>query len=560
MLGSARRLRRRLRKSIEQLSDRQTRVIEREYFLRFKNQYGPLFPQGSNGISGSSKNVLIVSKRLPCLEVELSLIRALEIAGYRPAVLIIGPERILKDYYQLAGVKQILYWGDFIERFQAASEAEKMLDRCGSVEELLRAEQEGTQVGKVAVMTTLRELRTGSLDLSSPETRHAMALQLDVSLAAAKAAHQVIKETQPALVLSADIEYTPQGQLFDACLANGIDVLKYEVAQKPSLLMFKRYDSTNRHQHFSSLDDDSWELVKGMSWTTSQQLELQRELESAYSSGDWYGVYATQFDKKFLRRAEIEKELGLDPSKKTAMIFAHITWDASLMWGKDLFTNYEEWLVETVRSACMNDKVNWVVKIHPANVAKNTKEGFDREPAEVTALRRLGSALPPHIFLLPAESGISTYSLFELMDYCLTVRGTVGIEAASRGIPVLTAGTGRYDHKGFTIDSETPEEYRARLATIQELPMLSDKQRELAERFAYAMFVLRPFALTTATFEFSNYQTMRSDLSKTRVNSNVRGRFNIDRYEDWLEAHDLRRFAEWIDSRKADFITPGKIA
>ena len=78
--------------------------------------------------------------------------------------------------------------------------------------------------------------------------------------------------------------------------------------------------------------------------------------------------------------------------------------------------------------------------------------GDPEEPAEVIALRRHIKELPPHVFFIPAESPISTFSFFGVMDYCLTVRGTIGIEAARMGIPVLTAGTGRYDRKGFTIN------------------------------------------------------------------------------------------------------------
>ncbi len=84
------------------------------------------------------------------------------------------------------------------------------------------------------------------------------------------------------------------------------------------------------------------------------------------------------------------------------------------------------------------------------------------------------------------------FSLFGVMDYCLTVRGTAGIEAARLGVPVLTAGPARYSGLGFTIDSASRAEYLARVARIQDTPPLSDEQRELAERFAYGLFVLRP--------------------------------------------------------------------
>ena len=41
---------------------------------------------------------------------------------------------------------------------------------------------------------------------------------------------------------------------------------------------------------------------------------------------------------------------------------------------------------------------------------------------------------------------------FQNIDFALTVRGTVGCELACYGVPVITAGTGRYSHQGFTVD------------------------------------------------------------------------------------------------------------
>ena len=47
------------------------------------------------------------------------------------------------------------------------------------------------------------------------------------------------------------------------------------------------------------------------------------------------------------------------------------------------------------------------------------------------------------------DSSVSTFSLIRLMDYCLTVRGTVGLRSTIFGKLVLTAGAGRYDKFGF---------------------------------------------------------------------------------------------------------------
>ncbi len=135
------------------------------------------------------------------------------------------------------------------------------------------------------------------------------------------------------------------------------------------------------------------------------------------------------------------------------------------------------------------------------------------------------------------------------MDYCLTVHGTVGIEAARMGIPVLTAGAGRYAGKGFTIDSDTREEFLEKIANIQEIPRLSSAQQELAERFAYGIFLMRPLILTTISNPYHNPKTFIGNF-----------RLNIKTKEDWYNAPDLKTFAHWVqESTEEDFLTTVKI-
>src|SRR5277367_4790228 len=151
-------------------------------------------------------------------------------------------------------------------------------------------------------------------------------------------------------------------------------------------------------------------------------------------------------------------------------------------------------------------------------------------------MRKYIGKLPPHIFMIPPESEISTYSLFQIIDYCVTVCGTVGMEAARLGIPVLTAGTGPYDNKGFTFDSNTREEYLEKVRKIEEIRPLSSTQRELAERFAYATFLLRPWRAKSVTLQYL------PDTTKFLY----QGQVNIKSREDWYTADDLKAFAEWI--------------
>jgi hypothetical protein len=107
---------------------------------------------------------------------------------------------------------------------------------------------------------------------------------------------------------------------------------------------------------------------------------------------------------------------------------------------------------------------------------------------------------------------------------------------------VLTAGTGRYNDKGFTIDSQTREQYLDQIKSIQKILPLTARQRELAERFAYGVFVLRPLDLQTVTLE---YQQDSKATSKTRI--------NIQKPDDLVNAPDLMAISAWIRSGKEDF-------
>jgi hypothetical protein len=138
---------------------------------------------------------------------------------------------------------------------------------------------------------------------------------------------------------------------------------------------------------------------------------------------------------------------------------------------------------------------------------------------------------------------MSTLSLYSIMDYCVTVRGTVGIEAASFGIPVLTAGTGRYDRLGFTIDSDSKAQYLDRLTRIANIPPLSADQRGLAERFAYGVFVLRPLRLRTVTMEYQR-----------DAKASLRTKVSVPEGQTLRSATDLRSLAEWIQREEEDYL------
>jgi len=533
-----------------QVSEQRRRERATKQKLRELNQrYSVILRHSLAGPVHENKRALLVSTGfLPEVELELVLVKALELAGFAPAVLIMYEQRFYPEYFNLVGVKEVVSWKEFCDPPDLA-DAEAVIERFLSVEELLTFEYRDARVGKLAVASAIRQLRVGDLDLRSPRERQTLIKCLALAMSSAITAQRIVRQLHPELLLFKDPAYTPEGELVDNCLSNGIDAIRYEAAHKSNSLFLKRYTLNNREELLMSLSPKSWQIVRSMEWNDAHRKQLERELYDTYASGDWYSDNLTQFNTRIIRVDELRKRLALNPAKKTALIFPHILWDASLSGGTDLFHSYEEWFIECVRVACTNDQVNWGIKIHPANVGKSRFERYQGEPAELLALRKHIGDLPPHIFMIPADSDISTFSLFGLIDYCLTVRGTIGVEAARLGIPVLTAGTGGYDRRGFTIDSDSREEYIDRLTRIQEYPRLSPAQRELAERFAYCHFLLRPLPLKTVSFERNEDYGVENRFTKTQI--------NINNPDDWYSAPDLRAFAQWVaDSNNTDFMMP----
>src|SRR5690606_18768193 len=154
-----------------------------------------------------------------------------------------------------------------------------------------------------------------------------------------------------------------------------------------NMLMFKRYRPDNVDANHFSLSEESWRRVRAMPWSETQWTLLRDEIVGSYNSGEWFSECATQLDKTALGREALIRRLGLDPGRKTVCVFPDMFWDATFFWGEYLFDNYEIWFVEVLKIAAESTAVNWLVKIHPANVAKAVRDNYVGEYSETLAVK-----------------------------------------------------------------------------------------------------------------------------------------------------------------------------
>jgi len=485
-------------------------------------------------------NVLIFGNDWPEFTILQSFIlKAFEKLGYTPIIIIKGP--ITKIFYHKFGYNKFINLYSYIS-CNKTNEASNVINTVKSQGDLLKFKWQEVRCGKYAASFTMRKLRRGKLILNDNHVLRCLLEQLIYSMSCAEAANKIIDQLQPKAMICVDRGYPPEGEFFDVCINKSIPCYTWNVAHKHNTLMLKKYTINNHDMHPSSLSGESWEKINQISWDEDNRKDLFKELKFCYASGQWYSGAGTQFNRQFIDNSELINLLQLDPNKKTAVIFPHLFWDASFFWGEDLFENYEDWFIQTVQAACKNNKLNWLIKVHPANIVKDKRDGITGERSEIRAIKEAVTQLPAHVKVLDADCKISTWSLFQVLDYCLTVRGTVGIEAALLGKAVLTAGTGRYDRKGFTLDFETKEDYLNCLSHLQDVQLPDSKQIELAQRFAYGIFCCRPLHLKSVKVKF---------LPDEKASMSVE--FLANSFKDLDAMEDLNQISEWIQSGKEDF-------
>ena len=471
----------------------------------------------------SKGNVLLASIGTPYVPVEAAYLKALEAKGFCPFV-VCSYDPWIKDAFLLFGIENVRFFDDYLwhESYRDINTlAEEWLGTIGA--DWRTWEVDGVPCGLLAGASHMRRTREAWVNYTTKPGLRAFRQELVRSVGATRVAQRLRAEISPQLVMVCDRGYTPTGQLFYDSLANGCPVITHLNAHKSGYAILKRYrSSATAKTHPHSLSGETWRRVQANALNDEDSRLMYDELRGCYISGEWFSEVGTQFNKHFYSREDLYALLKLCRERKTAVIFPHMFWDATFCYGTDLFKNYREWFVEVVKKAAENKHLNWIVKIHPANVVKANRDNYHGGVGELDAIAEVLGKVPDHIFVVPAESNISTFSLFNVMDYCLTVRGTVGIESASLGIRTLTAGTGRFDRLGFTRDFNTKEDYLYAVERLHDIGQMTSGEVALARCYAHALLLRRPVPIDCLAMA---YERDAKATLKVRVTAKSREEF-----------------------------------
>jgi len=477
--------------------------------------------------------------------------QALRLRGWQIQVVLSNRSMMLgRAYFRAFGIRRFVYLEDHRlndeQRALCRRKAQEFLDGPLGLQGIKAWTFEGCWIGPQIISTLSRIRFEGSVDFGHPEVRRRLKEMLVPALEHVLRARKLIEQHPADLALTIEANYAVFGPLVDVAISRGCNVIQMIQPWKDDALTFRRMTPVTRREHPSSVARETLDLLVRRPWTDCEQQALDQMFQDRYG-GRWFLQERNQRSTRRYTPDELTQRFRLDPAKPTVVVFSQVLWDANLFYGDDLFEDAGEWFVETVRAACANPALNWLIKLHPANVWKRKYEGITQEYAERVLIDQAIGPLPAHVALIAADDDISTLSLFEFIDYGVTVRGTSGMELVCFGKHCVTAGTGRYSGLGFTLDSASREQYLQRLASLHKQPAMSDQETQRGKWHAYTAFALRPWPMLSAKAEF-----MYRDQGRDPMDHNLR--LAVASLDELSRRGDLAAWGSWAEGDAVDFV------
>jgi hypothetical protein len=184
-------------------------------------------------------------------------------------------------------------------------------------------------------------------------------------------------------------------------------------------------------------------------------------------------------------KADLKRKLNIHDDRPVVCLFAHINWDAGLDMSGMIFSTANDWVLASIKQMIELKDVHWLIRVHPSE----KKDGIVFGTADV--IRSEFSDLPDHIHILGPDFHINPMGLYGLITAGITMFGTVGVELACLGIPMIIAGEAHYSGKGFTHEATTRDDYNRLLREAKSMPRLTEKQKQLARLYAHFFFFER---------------------------------------------------------------------
>jgi len=349
-----------------------------------------------------------------------------------------------------------------------------------NIQELLNYQYLGVNVSIHAKASTIRFFLSGQLDLNDPQQLEMLKRKLVYAMITVKVANEIFLKEIPTIIFMLHGIYSTWGPFVDYFRNKNIDVIIYgNMPLRFGTFLFNR-------------NGREYELMNEKTWNNFKQIPLSDNEESQldyYLSARFKGAVGDQlmYKKNFTLISKKQSLLRFLFNKRYSrryILYPNLTWDACVEGrGSTIFKDIFSWIGTTIEYFQKRREYQLVIKPHPAELIweKGTKSITDY-------ISEKYPNLPENIVVLKPDTPLKAYDLITPDAIYLTFNGTIGLELATQGVPVLVVGNSHYKDAGVVYKVNTLKEYLSLLDDPQELISFAKTNIKLAKKYAYFYF------------------------------------------------------------------------
>jgi hypothetical protein len=348
------------------------------------------------------------------------------------------------------------------------------------VEELLDYNYLGVNVGVHAHSSAIRYFLFGKLDLVDATQVAILRKKLIYAMITTKIAERIYLKEKPNAVFMLHGGYSTWGPFRDYFRSKNVDTIIYSnMPPRFGHFIFNRNNRAN-------------EIVSAKDWLTFSHLPLtereEKEIDVFFAKrfrgeiGD-QKMYEKNFNPNLEKTSILESFLKNKYSWRYIM-YPNLAWDVGIE-GKvsEIFEGVFDWIDTTIEFFKRKPDYQLIIKPHPAELIwEKCSKGI------VDYIKEKHGSLPDNIILLDPNIPLTPYDLIDSRSVGLTFNGTIGLELAIAGIPVITVSYIHYREVGITKKINTLNEYFRLLENPEELISFAKKNWGLAKKYAYFYF------------------------------------------------------------------------
>jgi hypothetical protein len=492
-----------MRKKISQILQRFTLPADAKQSLRRMARHGRAFAN-----TKAAPYVVVVDGTLGVEALSIYyafLLLAVQDALQRPIKIVLLVQKRLHAYWRSNRVFKQLFdtsvvaLDDRVQGEGTAVESQRLLSGLRGQQDILDLSMHGIHFGPNIYAGYLRKHFVGAMHPSGPGAREILEESLD-NLALAR---RTLERFSPDLLLLSHSDYHSFGAFFKTFLHANVPALigtLYGDGRVGGRLYacLSDFEDEPRNYAFACTPQTWQEAVQNYSAQDDAQVEAYLKKRFAGDDNSFNGDYHKSTTR--LQKEALLQQLGAThPFKASALIAAHLLWDDATSSYRNVYCDYASWLRRTLEIAGNNPDVLWIVKAHPSELHMGTKDRVRDIVRDV-----FGNQLPSHIVFLDADTHLNTYSLIEAVDAVVTVRGTIGFEAACLGRTVINAGTGPYTAQGFNREFTRASDYEHCLATLHETDLALRPEQVRSARIAIFVYLINKGPTSALLFRVSS--------------------------------------------------------